>query len=162
MAATYPAYLEWPDLRRAILAGGGIGPSPDWPRDYYPADLYRARGKAPDLVAAETHPWASQWGNGDDSLMFCHLNAAHAEWERWQQERPTRAARLVDVYQLAREHGLALRTVWNVARDAHLQAHRGPIPRRTYFTARAFAEALAAPPRAPRRKRVGMVEGLAA
>jgi hypothetical protein len=160
MATTYPAYLDWPDLRRAILKGGGIGPSPDWPRDYYPGDLYRRHGKAPDLVAAETHPWSAQWGNGDDAMMFSHLQAAYAEWERWQQERPTRAA-YVDVYQLAERHGLSLRTVWNVACDARVRARKGPIPRRTYFDSRAFAEALEANPRAS-RKRARIIERMAA
>lgn len=70
---------EWLELRRAILAQGGIGPSTDWPRDWYPGDLYRAKGKAPDLVAAETHPWSERWGNGDDSAMFNYLQRAYAE-----------------------------------------------------------------------------------
>ena len=70
---------EWLELRRAILAQGGIGPSADWPRDWYPGDLYRAHGKAPDLVAAETHPWAARWGNGDDASMFNYLQRAYAE-----------------------------------------------------------------------------------
>src|SRR5258708_40104676 len=34
------AACDWPDLRRAILAYGGIGASPDFPRDWIPADLY--------------------------------------------------------------------------------------------------------------------------
>ncbi len=160
MATTYPAYLEWPSLRAAILEGGGIGPSRDWPRDWYPADLYRVRGKAPDLVASETHPWSSQWGNGDDAAMFAYLQAAYAEWERWQMERPTRAAD-VDVYRLAERHGLSLRTVWNVARDARLLARKGPIPRRTYFDSRAFAEALEASPRTS-RKRARIIQRMAA
>jgi hypothetical protein len=161
MSTQYPAYLEWPELRRVILPGGGIGPSPDWPRDWYPADLYRAHGKAPDLVAAETHPWSAQWGNGDDSAMFSHLQAAYAEWERWRSDRPRREARYLDVYQLAREHGLSLRTVWNVARAARLQARRGAVPRRTYFGAREFAQALAQTPRASRTRR-SRIEALAA
>ena len=175
VSAQYPAYLEWPELRRAILQGGGIGPSPDWSRDWYPADLYRRRGPAPDLVAAETlivsagaHgvvPWASSDDGNftpNDSAMFCYLQRAYEEWQRWQAERTRRQARYVDVYQLAREHGLSLRTVWNVARDARLQARRGPVPRRTYFEARAFAQALAETPRAPRIRRERMVEELAA
>lgn len=68
---------EWLQLRRAILAQGGIGPSPDWPRDWYPGDLYRKSGKAPDLVAVETHPWATQWS--DDAEMFNHLQRVYAE-----------------------------------------------------------------------------------
>src|SRR6266849_7185776 len=154
MAATYPTYLEWPSLRRAIIAGGGIGPSPDWPRDWYPADLYRANGKAPDLVAAETHPWSAQWGNGDDSMMFAHLRAAYAEWERYLAERPHREARMADVYGLAQEFGLGVSTVWLLARQARLQGRRGAAPRRTYFDRARFAQALAATPKAPRRRAV--------
>jgi hypothetical protein len=165
MATPYPAYLEWPELRRVILGRGGIGPSPDWPRDWYPADLFRKSGKAPDLVAAETVLGRADlppWGDSDDAAMFCYLQRSREEWERYLAERPRREARLADVYRLAREHGLAVRTVWLVARDARLQAHRGPTPRRTYFQARAFAQALAAAPRTPRRKREPMVERLAA
>lgn len=74
---------EWAELRRVILAKGGIGPSPDWPRDWYPADLYRKAGKAPDLVAAETMLGSSDvppWGaGGDDAAMFSYLQASWAE-----------------------------------------------------------------------------------
>ncbi len=169
MAATYPAYLEWPSLRSAILSGGGIGPSPDWPRDWYPADLYRRHGKAPDLVAAETvigragcPPWASpDDGNGtpSDTAMFDHLQRSYAEWQRWQAAS---AARWGDVYQLAREHGLAVRTVWLVVADAGLKAYRRAGNRRTLFEREAFASVLEASPRAPRRKRVGIVDEMAA
>ena len=159
MAATYPAYLEWPSLRAAILREGGIGPSRDWPRDYYPGDLYRRHGKAPDLVAAETHPWSAQWGNGDDAAMFSHLQAAHAEWARFHAAI---AQRWADVYQLAREHGLAVRTVWLVVADAHLRAYRRAGNRRTLFEREAFASALEASPRVPRRKRAGIVREMAA
>ena len=68
---------EWASLRKAILAQGGIGPSPDWSRDWYPGDLYRKTGKAPDLVAVETHPWSAQWT--DDASMFTYLQRAYAE-----------------------------------------------------------------------------------
>jgi hypothetical protein len=166
MAATYPAYIEWPELRRAVLAGGGIGPSPDWPRDWYPADLFRRHGKAPDLIAAETvlgyadlPPWG---GDGGDAAMFSYLQSSYAEWERYLAQRPRRETRNADVYELAHEHGLSLRSVWNVARDASLQARKGPIPRRTYFGAQVFAQALAAAPRMPRVKRARIVERLAA
>lgn len=77
----YAPELEWPYLRRAILARGGLGPSLDWPRDWYPADLYRASGEAPDVIAAELQPWCAQWGNGDDSVMLDHLRNAYAAWE---------------------------------------------------------------------------------
>ena len=154
MAQTYPTYFEWPRLRAAILAGGGIGPSPDWPRDWYPADLYRRNGKAPDLVAAETMlgnadlpPWG---GNGDDSAMFTYLQRSYAEWQRYQAAS---AERWADVYQLAREHGLAIRTVWLVIADANLKAYRRAGNRRTLFEREGFASAFEASPRAPRRKR---------
>jgi hypothetical protein len=166
MAASYPSYLEWPELRRAILKGGGIGPSPDWPRDWYPADLFRLHGKAPDLAAAETVLGRSDlppWGEGgDDAAMFSYLQGAYAEWERYLISRPRRATRYADVYQLAREHGLAVRTIWLVARQARLQGRKGEIPRRTYFAAREFAQALAAVPRAPRRRRERGASRLAA
>lgn len=168
MSATYPAHLEWPELRRTILKGGGIGPSPDWSRDWYPADLYRRHGKAPDLVAAETYlgrsiPWASpDDGNGtpSDVAMFDYLQRAHAEWKRHQAAS---AERWADVYQLASEHGLAVRTVWLVIADAGLRAYRQAGNRRTLFEREAFGSALEASPRAPRRKRAGTVrEELAA
>jgi len=78
----YAPELEWPYLRRAILARGGIGPSADWPRDWYPADLYRANGDAPDVIAAELAPWSEQWGNGDDAAMFAHLRSAFELWSK--------------------------------------------------------------------------------
>src|SRR5665213_4408427 len=78
----YAPELEWPYLRRAILARGGLGPSPDWPRDWYPADLYRANGDAPDVIAAELAPWSEQWGNGDDAAMFAHLRSAFESWSK--------------------------------------------------------------------------------
>jgi hypothetical protein len=163
MSAQYPAYLEWPELRRAILAGGGIAPSPDWPRDWYPADLLRKRGKAPDLVAAETvlgRADVPPWGDGgDDSAMFSYLQRSFAEWQRF---RAARAERWGDVYQLASEHGLAVRTVWLIVSDAGLKAYRRAGNRRTLFEREAFASALEASPRAPRRKRARMVAGLAA
>ena len=163
MASTYP-YLEWPELRAAILKGGGIGPSPDWTRDWYPADLFRRHGKAPDLVAAETMlgtadlpPWASpDDGNftPSDCAMFTYLQRAYGEWQRYQAAS---AQRWADVYQLAREHGLAVRTVWLVVADANLRAYRRAGNRRTLFERKAFASALEASPRAPRRKRSRIV-----
>lgn len=82
---------EWPELRRAILAYGGIGPSPDWPRDWYPGDLYRANGKAPDLVAAEAVAYAPWGDTGDDSAMLDYLQRSWAEWQRAQHARRPRA-----------------------------------------------------------------------
>lgn len=82
---------DWPQVRRAILAYGGIGPSPDWPRDWVPADLYRQSGKAPDLVAAEAmHP--APWGDGgDDARMFDYLHRSWSDWQKAQQQRRPRA-----------------------------------------------------------------------
>lgn len=81
--------LDWPELRREILANGGIGPSPDWPRDWYPADLYRANGRPPDMVAAETFigtadraPWQSGELAGDDAAMFAYLRRSYEDWRR--------------------------------------------------------------------------------
>jgi len=170
MSAPQPSYLEWPELRRVILKGGGIGPSPDWSRDWYPADLFRRRGPAPDLVAAEVMlgtadlpPWASpDDGNGtpSDAAMFAYLQRAYAEWQRYQTAS---AERWADVYQLAREHGLAVRTVWLVVSDAGLRAYRRAGNRRTLFEREGFASALEASPRVPRQKRAGIVvERLAA
>lgn len=89
-AAEAERACDWPTLRRAILAYGGIGPSPDFPRDWYPGGLYRASGKPPDLVAAEAmHP--APWGNdGDDSAMFDYL---HRSWNQWQQAQSARRPR---------------------------------------------------------------------
>lgn len=76
---------DWPDLRRAVLAYGGIGPSRDFPRDWVPGDLYRANGRPPDLVAAEACADAgipAPWGDtGDDSAMMAHLRRSFATWE---------------------------------------------------------------------------------
>jgi hypothetical protein len=110
LADPFAPELEWPYLRRAILERGGIGPSPDWPRDWYPGDLFRATGDAPDVLAAELRPWCEQWGNGDDAAMFAHLRGAYAAWtsapagERFHlAETPERRA--------ARERGKALRAM---------------------------------------------------
>lgn len=169
MSARYPSYLEWPELRRVILTGGGIGPSPDWTRDAYPADLYRRHGKAPDRVAAETMlgtadlpPWSSpDDGNmtPSDTAMFGYLWRAFEEWQRYQTAS---AERWADVYDLAREHGLAVRTVWLVVADASLRAYRRSGNRRTLFERETFAAALEASPRLPRRKRSPIAEAMAA
>jgi hypothetical protein len=73
--------LDWPELRRAVLAYGGIGPSRDWPRDWVPGDLYRTAGKAPDLVAAEAVR-SAPWGDtGDDAAMMAYLRKSYAQWQ---------------------------------------------------------------------------------
>jgi hypothetical protein len=72
---------NWPQLRKAILDRGGIGPSKDWEKDWIPGDLYRINGKPPDIVAAETTIGRADllpWGEGDDSVMFTHLREAYA------------------------------------------------------------------------------------
>lgn len=86
LADPYAPELEWPYLRAAILARGGIGPSRDWDRDRYPADLYRAHGDAPDLIAAETclgradvPPWGPDASDGE---MFEYLQRAYDAWQR--------------------------------------------------------------------------------
>ena len=108
---------DWPELRRAVLAYGGIGPSPDWPRDYVPADLYRVTGKAPDLVAAEAvHP--APWGDtGDDAAMLAYLRKSWTAWqERTVEHRAAKPAPVVKlklgersfaelVAELQRKHG---------------------------------------------------------
>jgi hypothetical protein len=83
---------DWLELRREILSRGGIGPSPDWPRDWYPGDLYRAGGRAPDLVAAETYigradrpPWQGGELEGDDAAMFAYLRRSWEEYQRAQE-----------------------------------------------------------------------------
>ncbi len=72
---------EWPELRREILRGGGIGPSRDWDSSSWPGDLYRAGGKAPDLVATETFLGYSDrppWGEGgNDDTMHRYLERAY-------------------------------------------------------------------------------------
>lgn len=76
---------DWPELRRAILAYGGIGASRDFPRDWIPGDLYRSNGKAPDLVAAEAVS-AAPWGDaGDDSAMMTYLRRSWSTWQRVQE-----------------------------------------------------------------------------
>jgi hypothetical protein len=107
---------EWPELRRAILAYGGIGPSRDWPRDWVPGDLYRSSGKAPDLVAAEALRPAP-WGNdGDDSAMMAYVRAAWTQWQARTVEhrapksaavklRPGQRSYAELVAELQRKHG---------------------------------------------------------
>lgn len=81
---------DWPELRREILANGGIGPSRDWAPDAWPGDLYRRNGKAPDLVAVETFigsadvaPWGLTDGRGaGDSEMRAYL---WRSWDYWQR-----------------------------------------------------------------------------
>jgi hypothetical protein len=102
--------MEWPYLRRAILERGGIGPSPDWPRDWYPADLYRNNGNAPDVLAAELRPWCEQWGNGDDAAMFAHLRSAYAAWTAAPAAKRFTLAEMTERH-AAREHGKALRAM---------------------------------------------------
>ncbi len=70
---------EWRELRRAILKLGGIGPSPDWPRDWYPGDIYRTHGLPPDLIAAELHPWSKLWAQGDDAAMFSYIRGVYEQ-----------------------------------------------------------------------------------
>lgn len=80
-----PAEDEWPELRREILAGGGIGSSPDWDSSSWPGDLYRAGGKKPDLVAVETaigRADAPPWGDGDDNDMHRYLERAWARHKK--------------------------------------------------------------------------------
>lgn len=86
LADPYAPELEWPYLRAAVLAGGGIGPSRDWERDRYPGDLYREHGPAPDLVATETYleradvpPWGP---DASDVDMFRYLQRAYDAWQR--------------------------------------------------------------------------------
>lgn len=80
---------DWPELRRAILAQGGIGPSRDWEPDAWPGDLYRRAGKAPDLVATETAlgtadlpPWSDATARPSDNDMRAYL---WRSWETWQR-----------------------------------------------------------------------------
>jgi hypothetical protein len=84
-AVDSPYEDEWPELRRAILAQGGIGPSKDWDNDSWPGDLYRAGGKAPDLVADETtigYADRPPWGEGGDNVMHNYLERAHTRHEQ--------------------------------------------------------------------------------
>jgi tRNA nucleotidyltransferase/poly(A) polymerase len=80
----------WPATRRAILDYGGIGPSRDWPRDMIPGDLYRADGKAPDMVAIEAKigrasipPWGE---NVSDQDMMTYLRRAWEQHVKFQQQ----------------------------------------------------------------------------
>lgn len=75
------AACDWLELRRAVLAYGGIGASRDWPRDWIPGDLYRANGQAPDLVAAEALRGAPWGDTGDDSAMMAYLRKSYAQWQ---------------------------------------------------------------------------------
>lgn len=88
--------LAWPIARRAILANGGIGPSPDWPRDWIPGDLYREHGQAPDIIASEARIVSAggagvlAWGEPDEAAMFDYL---HRAWEEWQAAQAARRPR---------------------------------------------------------------------
>ncbi len=99
------ASLDWPELRRAVLAYGGIGPSRDWPRDWIPGDLYRVNGPPPDLVAAEAlHP--APWGDtGDDAGMMAYLRKAFAQWQRFNADAPHRAPKPAPVLPRALKPG---------------------------------------------------------
>ena len=84
---------EWPALRREILANGGIGPSPDWDREDIPGDLYRERGRPPDMVAAETFlersdrpPWQQGDVEGDDDAMMRYLQRAYDRHRKLEEE----------------------------------------------------------------------------
>jgi hypothetical protein len=92
--ATERDACDWPELRRRILAAGGIGPSRDWPRDQYPADLYRLNGNAPDVVAVEA-VIPAPWGDtGDDGAMFAYLQRSYAQWQRSRQTVEHRSAKV--------------------------------------------------------------------
>lgn len=110
LADPYAPELEWPYLRRAILAQGGLGPSPDWPRDWYPADLYREHGTAPDVLAAELHPWSEMWGNGDDAAMFAHLRRAYETWRAVPSSQRFTLEQTAEM-RAARERGKAKRAM---------------------------------------------------
>lgn len=77
------ASCDWPDLRRAILAYGGIAPSRDYDNANWPGDLLRLRGGLPpDIVAAEAVTPAP-WGNeGDPDAMLAYLQRSHGQWQR--------------------------------------------------------------------------------
>jgi hypothetical protein len=83
---------DWPQLRRAILEAGGIGPSPDWDgSESWPGDLYRVHGKKPDLAAveitlggADVPPWGDDRGIGDDA-MHAYLWRSWTTFQRAQE-----------------------------------------------------------------------------
>lgn len=83
--------LEWPALRRAILAKGGIGPSRDWDRSDYPGDLYREHGLPPDVLAVELTLGRSDvppWGpDADDNTMLRYLDRAHRDYAAHPERR---------------------------------------------------------------------------
>lgn len=84
--------LDWPELRRVILADGGIGPSRDWERDAVPGDLFRLAGKAPDLMAVETRnaPWDV---DGGDVAMMTYLQRSYAQWQAHTSSAPHRVVK---------------------------------------------------------------------
>jgi hypothetical protein len=92
----HPGADEWPELRREVLRGGGIGPSRDWDSSSWPGDLYRAGGKAPDLVAVETTIGSADsppWGDsGNDNTMHRYLERAYQQHRQISGEDKRRPA----------------------------------------------------------------------
>lgn len=91
------ASCDWPELRRAILERGGIGPSRDWTSDAWPGDLYRVHGLAPDLVAttpilSDVAPWADAENRASDTDMQRYLQRAYGDWQRAQTAERDRVA----------------------------------------------------------------------
>jgi hypothetical protein len=136
LADPYAPELEWPYLRAAILARGGIGPSRDWDRDRYPADLYRAHGCAPDLLAAETcleYADVPPWGlDASDSEMFTYLQRAYDAWQRAPSSERFSIAEMPRA-RVAREAGKARREMLKPA----------PAPVKLRPGLRSFAELVA-------------------
>jgi hypothetical protein len=84
----------WPELRRYVMARGGLGAG-DWSPDLIPGGLYRRRGMAPDLVAVEAPVECGaargMWDPADGSeAMLRALQLAYAAHLRVQAERGAR------------------------------------------------------------------------
>lgn len=134
--------LDWPLVRRAILDNGGIGPSPDWPRDWYPADLYREHGPSPDVVARETFitsvggAGVTPWGDdADDAAMFAYVQRSYAEW---------RAAPESARYSVEESPRMRAARVAGIARRAASKPRTAPAaPRKRAPGTRSFVELVA-------------------
>lgn len=84
----------WPELRRYVLGRGGLGRG-DWTADLVPGGLYRRRGVAPDVLAAEAPAECRAafglWDAADGSeAMLSALQRAYEAHRRMQAERGAR------------------------------------------------------------------------
>lgn len=152
---------EWLELRREIIARGGIGPSPDWESVDWPGDLYREHGRPPDLVATETAlgrsdrpPWQGPSEVGpSDTDMHRYLQRAyrrHQQITGAEKRAPAELPEEAEEYEEARRAGgeLARKKSHHGRRELEERERRAHEERMSAFVQQAIAARRAAP-RAP-------------